>query len=152
MQDRVYKFLKSRSNGVGRPEFRLPLLFPTAILLPLGFFIYGWTAQYHTHWIFPNIGAFLFAAGIMIGFNALMMYVVDSYPTYAASATAATTVLRSVAAFLLPLFAPAMYRALGNGWGNSVLAFLAIGIGGPAPILLWFYGPALRARSRFCSA
>lgn len=87
----------------------------------------------------------------MIGFNALMMYVVDCYQTYAASATAATSVLRCVAAFLLPLFAPSMYEALGNGWGNSVLAFIAIAIGGPAPVLIWFYGARLRARSQFCS-
>ena len=143
--------MKQRNNGVGHPEFRLPLLIPAAILLPIGFFLYGWTAQYHTHWIFPNIGAFIFAASIMIGFNALMIYVVDSYQTYAASASAATSLLRSLAAFVFPLFAPSMYQALGNGWGNSLLAFIAIGIGMPAPILLWYYGANLRARSKFCA-
>jgi hypothetical protein len=147
----TYRVLKRRNNGVGLPEFRLPLLIPAAILLPLGFFIYGWTAEYHTHWIFPNIGAFIFAASIMIGFNALVIYVVDCYPTYAASATAATAVMRSVAAFLFPLFAPTLYSKLGNGWGNSVLAFVAIGIGGPAPVVLYHYGAKLRARSKFCS-
>ncbi|KFA70193.1 hypothetical protein S40285_04418 [Stachybotrys chlorohalonatus IBT 40285] len=151
LQDRIYRYLKRRNNGVGCPEFRLPLLLPATFLLPVGFLIYGWTAQYHTHWIYPNIGSFIYAAGIMIGFNSLITYVVDSYPTYAASAAAATTLLRSVAAFLFPLFAPTMYSALGNGWGNSLLAFLAIGIGVPAPILLWYYGAALRARSRFCA-
>jgi hypothetical protein len=127
------------------------MLVPAAILLPTGFFIYGWTAEYHTHWIFPNIGAFIFAASIMIGFNALVIYLVDCYPTYAASATAATAVMRSIAAFLFPLFAPSLYSNLGNGWGNSVLAFVAIAIGAPAPILLWYFGPKLRARSTFCS-
>lgn len=126
-------------------------MIPIAIILPLGFFIYGWTAENHTHWIFPNIGAFIFAAGIMVGFNALMTYVVDSYPTYCASASAAISLLRSVAAFALPLGAPSMYDALGYGWGNSLLAFLAIGIGGPSPILLWLYGAKLRARSTFAS-
>lgn len=150
-QDSVYRILKRRNHGVGLPEFRAPLLLPVALILPVGFFIYGWTAQYHTHWIFPNIGAFIFAAGIMVGFNALMTYVVDSYPTYAASAAAATAVLRGVVAFLLPLFAPAMYDALGYGWGNSLLGFLALGIGLPAPVLLWYYGERLRARSTFAS-
>lgn len=126
-------------------------MIPVAILIPIGLFIYGWTAQYHTHWIFPNIGAALFAAGIMIGFNALMSYVVDSYPTYAASAVAATSLLRCLAAFLFPLFAPIMYSALGYGWGNSVLAFFAISIGIPAPILFWYYGARLRANSTYCS-
>jgi hypothetical protein len=129
----------------------MPMLLPVAFILPAGFFIYGWCAQAHTHWILPNIGAFLFAAGIMIGFNALMTYVIDSYPTYAASAAAAVSVLRSVAAFLFPLFAPQMYDALGYGWGNSVLAFIALAVGVPAPILLWYFGPKLRARSKFAS-
>lgn len=87
----------------------------------------------------------------MIGFNALMIYVVDSYATFAASASAATSVLRAACAFVFPLWAPYLYEALGNGWGNSVLAFVAVGIGGPAPVLLWYYGARLRARSRFCA-
>lgn len=139
VQDSIYRVFKRRNNGVGCPEFRLPLMLPSTLLLPLGFFLYGWTAEHHTHWILPNIGAFIYAAGIMIGFNALMMYVVDCYQTYAASATAATSVLRCIAAFLLPLFAPSMYNELGNGWGNSVLAFIAVAIGGagarPAVVL-----------------
>jgi multidrug resistance protein len=151
VQDRVYAILKRRNNGVGLPEFRVPMMIPIAVILPLGFFLYGWTAQAHIHWIFPNIGAFIFAAGIMVGFNALMTYVVDSYPTYCASASAAISLLRSVAAFALPLSAPPMYDALGYGWGNSLLAFIAIGIGGPAPVLLWLYGSKLRARSTFAS-
>lgn len=87
-------------------------------------------------WIFPSLGALLLATGIMIGFNALITYIVDAYPTYSASAVAASSVLRCLAAFVFPLFAPTMYEKLGYGWGNSLLGFVAIGIGGPAPILL----------------
>jgi len=49
------------------------------------------------------------------------------------------------------LFAPAMYGALGYGWGNSVLGFVAIVVGLPAPALFWFYGERLRARSTYAS-
>jgi hypothetical protein len=143
--------MKERNNGVGSPEFRVPLMLPVVVLVPVGFFIYGWTAENKAHWIFPNIGAFIFGTGIMVGFNALLTYVVDCYQTYAASAAAATAVLRSLAAFLFPLFAPLMYKALGYGWGNSLIAFLSIGIGGPAPIFLWYYGAKLRARSTFAA-
>jgi hypothetical protein len=126
-------------------------MLPVATILPVGFLIYGWTAENKAHWIVPNIGAFIFAAGIMIGFNALVTYVVDCYQTYSASAAAATTILRSLAGFLFPLFAPLLYQSLGYGWGNSLLAFLAIGIGGPAPIFLWYYGARMRARSTFAA-
>lgn len=78
--------------------------------------------------------------------------VIDTYTRYAASAVAAITFLRSLAGFGFPLFAPVMYDALGYGWGNSVLAFVAIAIGVPAPWLFWHYGAWLRAKSQFAAA
>lgn len=74
-------------------------------------------------------------------------YIIDSYPDYASSANAASQFMRSVAAFALPLAAPSMYEALGYGWGNSVLAFICLGVGIPAPLLLWKYGARLRAKA-----
>jgi len=150
-QDLIYRTLKKRNDGVGKPEFRVPLMIPGALLVPIGLFIYGWTAEYHTHWIVPNIGAAIFAAGVIIGFQCIQTYIVDSYTRYAASAVGAATVLRSLAGFGFPLFAPYMYAKLHYGWGNSLLAFVAIGLGWPAPILLWKFGERLRKRSTFAA-
>ncbi|KAI9837946.1 MAG: hypothetical protein M1837_002654 [Sclerophora amabilis] len=149
--DRIYRILKKRNNGVGQPEFRVPLMIPGAVLVPVGLFLYGWSAQYHTHWIVPNIGALIFAAGVIVGFQCIQIFLVDSYTRYAASAVAASTVLRSLAGFGFPLFAPAMYAALDYGWGNSVLAFVALAIGLPGPFMLWKFGAKLRARSKFAA-
>lgn len=44
-----------------------------------------------------------------------------------------------------------MYASLGLGWGNSLLGFIAIGLGIPAPILLWKFGQKLREKSRFAA-
>ncbi|KAL1845958.1 hypothetical protein Plec18167_009088 [Paecilomyces lecythidis] len=151
LNDRIYRYLKVRNNGVGKPEFRTPLIIIAATLMPIGLFIYGWTAQYHTHWIGPNIGAAVFSAGVIIGFQCIQTYIVDSYTRFAASALAAATVLRSLAGFGFPLFAPYLYQALHYGWGNSLLAFIAIGIGGPAPFLLWKYGEKLRVLSPYAA-
>ena len=63
INDRIYRKLKMRNNNIGRPEFRVPLMIPGACLVPIGLFIYGWTSFYQTHWIVPNIGAAIFAAG-----------------------------------------------------------------------------------------
>lgn len=49
---------------------------------------------------------------------------------------AAIMVLRSLAGFGFLLFAPAMYDKLGYGWGNSVLAFVALVLGVLAPYLI----------------
>lgn len=150
-QDRIYRALKARNNGVGKPEFRVPLMIPGALLVPVGLFWYGWSAQAKTHWILPNIGAAIFAAGTIFGFQCIQTYIVDSYTKFAASAIAAATVLRSLAGFVFPLFAPYMYAALDYGWGNSLLGFIAIGLGWPAPILLWLYGEKLRKKSTFAA-
>lgn len=150
-QDRIYRALKARNNGVGKPEFRVPLMVPGALLVPIGLFWYGWSAQAHVFWLMPDIGAAIFAAGVIIGFQCIQTYIVDSYTRYAASAVGAATVLRSLAGFGFPLFAPYMYRALGTGWGNSLLGFIAIALGFPAPVLLWLYGEKLRKRSTFAA-
>lgn len=149
--DRIYKRLKSQNDGVGRSEFRVPLMVPGSILVPIGLFIYGWSAQARTHWIVPNIGTAIFAAGNQMVFQCCQTYIVDAYTRFAASAIAATTVLRSLGGFAFPLFAPAMYMSLGYGWGNSVLAFVGLAIGFPAPILLWWYGEKLRKKSQFAA-
>ncbi|KAI4165240.1 MAG: hypothetical protein LQ342_001108 [Letrouitia transgressa] len=151
INDRTYRRLKRKNGDVGKPEFRIPLMVPGSILVPTGLFIYGWTAQYHTHWIGPNVGVCLFSAGAIIGFQSIQTYLVDTYTRFAASAIGAATVLRSTAGFVFPLFAPYMYEALDYGWGNSLLGFIAVGLGLPAPFLLWMFGQRLRERSPFAA-
>lgn len=56
-------------------------------------------------------------------------------------------VTRCLLAFAFPLFGSQMFDVLGLGLGNSLLALLAIALGIPFPILMWFYGEQLRARS-----
>lgn len=54
-------------------------------------------------------------------FLPIQVYLIDTYK-YAASALAASTVLRSLFGFAFPLFGDAMYARLGAGGGNSLLA------------------------------
>ncbi|BAE60182.1 unnamed protein product [Aspergillus oryzae RIB40] len=151
LNDLVYRRLKARNSGTGRPEFRTPLLAIAAILNPVGLFIYGWTAQTHCHWIAPNIGAMLLAMGNIVAMQCIQTYIVDAYTRFAASAMAAGSFLRSIAGFGFPLFAPYMYQALHYGWGNSLLAFISIVIGIPAPIFLWKYGERMRKMSTYAA-
>lgn len=151
LNDRIYCRLKARNNDIGRPEFRVPLLGVSALLIPAGLFIYGWTGQTHCHWIAPNIGALLFGLGNIITFQCIQTYVVDAYTRFAASALAAGSFMRSLAGFGFPLFAPYMYQTLHYGWGNSLLGFIAIAIGIPAPLFLWKFGEGLRKLSPYAA-
>ena len=76
----------------------------------------------------------------------IQLYLVDTF-TYAASALAAASVFRSMLGFAFPLFGQQMFNALGLGRGNSLLAGLAIVLGIPFPVWLWFYGERMRANS-----
>lgn len=73
------------------------------------------------------------------------MYLIDTFTTYAASALAANTVMRSIAGAVLPLAGLPMYEALGLGWGNSLLGFVGLLLV-PAPWLFMKYGEYLRKR------
>ena len=75
-------------------------------------------------------------------------YLVDAFTIYAASALAANTVLRSLVGALLPLAGQQMYSTLGYGWGNSLLAFIALAMC-PIPWIFFKYGERIRKNPRF---
>ena len=70
---------------------------------------------------------------------------VDAFTIYAASALAANAVLRSIFGAVLPLIGQRMYDTLGLGWGNSLLAFIALAMC-PIPLLFYWYGEWIRLR------
>ncbi|CAE6405591.1 unnamed protein product [Rhizoctonia solani] len=146
--DRIYKHLKERNNGIPTPEMRLPLLAVGSFMLPAGLLLYGWTAEYRIFWLVPDIGVFIYCTGIIASFLCIQTYIVDTYGLHAASAVAAVSSFRSIAGFAFPLFSTKMFTALGIGWGNSVLALIALVIGCPSPFLFYKYGPQLRAMAR----
>lgn len=153
-----------------KPEYRLSPLPAGAIILPIGFFIYGWTAEYKVHWIAPIIGTVVIGIGDLIVFmvrppisidfyltpkirhsetntssQSLQMYLVDTFHIYAASALAANAVARSILGSVLPLAGLPMYNRLGMGWGNSILGFIGLALT-PAAWLFLRHGEALRKR------
>ncbi|KAH0489505.1 hypothetical protein TgHK011_009932 [Trichoderma gracile] len=129
-----------------KPEYRLSPLMVGAVVLPMGFFIYGWTAEYKVHWIAPIIGTVVIGVGDLIVYMSLQMYLVDTFTVYAASALAANAVIRSVAGAVLPLAGLPMYNRLGMGWGNSILGFIGVAL---SPVAWLFLRHGERLRKRF---
>ena len=78
----------------------------------------------------------------------IQLYLVDAFTIYAASALAANTVLRSLLGALLPLAGQKMYMTLGLGWGNSLLAFIALAMC-TIPFIFYKYGERIRTSPRF---
>jgi hypothetical protein len=75
-------------------------------------------------------------------------YLVDAFTVYSASVIAANTVFRALGGAVLPLAGGKMYAALGIGWGNSLLAFIAVALA-PLPLVFYFYGERIRMSKLF---
>ncbi|KAG2146698.1 major facilitator superfamily domain-containing protein [Suillus clintonianus] len=146
LSDKVYRYLAAKNGGKGKPEMRVPVLIFGSFFVPVGLFWYGWSAQAEVHYMMPIIGTTLFGFGLMTSFIAMQLYLVDTF-TYAASAVSAASTFRSLLGFAFPLFGQQMFDKLGYGGGNSLLAGLAIVIGIPFPIWIYYAGERIRAKS-----
>ncbi|PNY23174.1 transporter [Tolypocladium capitatum] len=146
--DRIVESLRKKHGGVFKPEFRLPLMVIAGTLVPVGLFWFGWTAKTHQHWILPIVGTSLLGFGMTLAFMAISTYLVDAFEVFAASAVAASTVLRSLGGAVLPLAGGQMFATLGLGWGGSLLAFIALAMV-PVPIIFFRYGERIREKNLF---
>lgn len=139
---------KKSQTGPPKPEHRLPLMIVDNVLVPIGLIGFGWTAQSHIHWVIPV----LFTAIVGFGFVAVSLvswnYLIDVFDIHAASATAATTVLRNMSAAALPLAGPALYKRVGLGKGNTVLGAIAL-LFALVPMVLMRLGERMRGWKRF---
>jgi MFS family permease len=167
LSDRLMKRLTAKNGGEPKPEYRLPTMVVASFFVPLGLFVYGWTAEKNLHWILPIVGMGFLSFGMMCAFVScplnlflslnfsltsskmgISVYIVDAYTRYAASAMSATTVLRSLVGALLPLVGGRMYNSLGYGWGTSLLAFIAVAMI-PVPVVFLMYGEKIRQKTFF---
>ena len=128
---------RPKANSINR--YRLLLLIPAALSLPLGLIVYGWTAEFSIHWIVPIIGTFFIGVGFSGSMTSVQTYLVDAFTSYSASALAANNVVRSIAGGVVPLAGPSMYGKLGLGWGNTLLGLLAL-VFGLTPMYFYRYG------------
>jgi hypothetical protein len=138
------RYLKRKQKlGEMKPEHRLGTVVFGGPLVAVGLYCYGWSAQAQVHWIVPILGTGLFGMGFMTFMMPISTYLIDSFTIYAASAISANILLRSIVGAVLPLIADRLYRGLGLGWGNSLLAFIALSTC-PLPWLFYKYGERLR--------
>lgn len=143
---KVYIKLRDQNGGVPKPEFRLPCIFAAPFLECIGLIWYGWSAEKHVHWIMPIIGTGIFAFAVMDVFQTIQTYLIDMNPRFSASYVASASLFRSLFGFAMPLFGRQMYDAMGYGWANTMCGILAVVLGLPFPIIVWFYGERIRNR------
>jgi MFS family permease len=142
--------LLRRRFPVTVPEARLYCTCLTAVLLPVGLFIFGFTSKRDIHWIAPAIGLCLATMGIYSVYLATFNYLADTYHKYASSALAAQSFCRNVLGGVFPLVTGFMFTNLGESRAGALMGGLAIGLTA-VPWVLVFFGERIRARSRFAS-
>lgn len=132
------------------PEGRLYFACIQSALLPVGCFWFGWTSFPTNHWILPALGIGCATMGIFSIYLAVFNYLADTYHRYASSALAAQSFCRNILAGAFPLFTPQMFKVMTFQGAGSFLG----GMGALLTIVPWvlvFYGPRIRARSKFAS-
>lgn len=135
---------KKAAIGQGRPEEWIYYLPASTVVMTVGLFWYGWSAQAHIHWIMPEIGVFLFGFGLFIMFQGIQTYLVLLNTRLASSIVAAAALFRTALGGTFPLFGRAMYNRLGYGWANTVCGVLMLILGVPSPIVMYLYGAQIR--------
>lgn len=147
IQDR----LASRRKGWNSlPEHRLYFSCAESILLPIGLFMFGWTSQYHVHWIVPAIAVAISTMGIFSIYLAVFNYLADTYHRYASSALAAQSFCRNMMGGVFPLVSKQLFDNLGFGPAASLLG----GVGAALTLVPWLlvlYGSGIRSRSTLAS-
>ncbi|KAI9720554.1 MAG: hypothetical protein M1828_005638 [Chrysothrix sp. TS-e1954] len=143
-------YIRAVKANKGRPvpEARLPPMMVGCCLFPAGLFMFGWTAAPRYPWPLSVVASAFIGAGFNIVFQQSLNFLVDVYGSYGASAVAATTILRSLLAFGLPLTARPMFRNLGVGPASSLLGGVSC-LALPIPFIFKRFGRKLREKSSF---
>lgn len=79
LNDYICLVLAKRNHGIYEPEFRLVLMFPVLILGVVGFFGFGASVHYQTHWIGPVLTFGLANMSMAFANGCVFGYVIDSY-------------------------------------------------------------------------
>ncbi|KAL4798399.1 major facilitator superfamily domain-containing protein [Aspergillus venezuelensis] len=143
-QDRL---ASRRENWNTTPEHRLYFSCIESILLPMGLFLFGWTAQYAVHWIVPAIAVAISTMGIFAVYLAVFNYLADTYHVYASSALAAQSFCRNSMGGVFPLISKQLFNNLGFGAAASLLGGVGLGLT-LVPWVLVFFGKRIRGKSR----
>ncbi|KAK4495585.1 hypothetical protein PRZ48_012853 [Zasmidium cellare] len=145
----LINFMSKRHKNINKAEDRISVIGVLAgtIVAGGGLALYGWADWYDFHWIIPLIGLGVFGFGLLPLTTSVQSYLTEAYPSDEVDVMAANSIVRSLASGLLPLCGLVIYRRLGFGWGNTLLAGIII-ISMLVPIGCKIWGERLRQRFR----
>ncbi|CAI7652374.1 unnamed protein product [Penicillium viridicatum] len=144
-------FVQRRFERLGTFDVQETFLRPGLVGVlgvPIGMFLFGWSARASVPWPVPTLGVVIFCGCSFVVGLGIFLHLPLSYPEYAASLFAANDALRSSFAAGAVLFGRPLYINLGVGKGCTLLGGLSI----PLVVGFWYlfmYGDKLRKKSKF---
>lgn len=79
--DTIYRDLTAQHDGVGKPEFRLPLANVGSVLLPVSLVWFAWTVEFRVHWAACISSTVLYGVGSVCILNTVQNYYLDAFTT-----------------------------------------------------------------------
>ncbi|KAG9251180.1 major facilitator superfamily domain-containing protein [Emericellopsis atlantica] len=147
--------LQAKGSEKLAPEFRLKLLLWLAPLETIGLFGFAWTSMGppESHWIAPMIFSFLIAIANYAIYMSTVDYMIAAYGVYSASATGGNGFARDLLAGIAALYAGPLYSNIPPKkrhleYASTILACIAFVVLIPVYVI-YFYGPRIRAKSKF---
>lgn len=144
LNDWICVKLTKRNNGVYESEFRLVLIIPVILLGVAGFYGFGASVHYQTHWIGPVLCFGLANMSLAFANVCVYGYIIDSYEALTEEAFVAMN-SRNFLTFALTFFVNDWLASSGalqvfNVLGSTFLAVCLL------TIPLWVYGKRIRSR------
>ncbi|KAH6720065.1 serine/threonine kinase 16 [Leptodontidium sp. MPI-SDFR-AT-0119] len=143
LNDYMCLYLTKKNHGIYEPEFRLVLMFPVLLLGVAGFFGFGASIHYQTHWIGPVLTFGLANMAMAFETGCVFGYVIDSYEDLSEEAFVAINA-RNLLTFGLTYFVNDWLVKDGvlnvfNVLGSTFVAVVML------TVPLWIFGKKIRS-------
>lgn len=143
---KFWEFMRRRFPA-DSPEARLYFPCITAMLLPAGLFVAFMVPQKWQEYA-QAVGIGFAFWGIYSVYLATFNYLADTYTIYASSALAAQSLCRNLLGGIFPVIATPLFQNVGIKGAGGILGGVATALTA-IPWVLMFFGPRIRANSKF---
>ncbi|TEA20731.1 putative efflux pump kojT [Colletotrichum sidae] len=154
---RDHRVTRAKGADALPPERRLKWLLYLAPLETIGLFVFAWTSMGppESHWIAPMLASMAIAIANFAIYMSTIDYMIAAYGPYSASATGGNGFARDFLAGVSAMYATPLYENIGSSrhteYASTILACLALLVTIPVYLIYW-KGPAIRARSKFAQS
>ncbi|KAG5643433.1 hypothetical protein DXG03_000941 [Asterophora parasitica] len=123
-QEKVYR--KMTADGSFPEACLYPMMIRACTILPIALLVFAFTGVFPwVHWIGVCAADVLFGMAMIIIYISTNSYIIDSHSSFAASALAAKTLMRSLCGAMVPLYVVYMFHNMGFQYDGLLLGLVA---------------------------